>query len=143
MKIKHYVVRLLMILFFGGAIAFLMWDVIHRKSDTASIISHIIASLFILFGAIGAFTTNTDKKLKNNYKNVNLDERDDLIKLNSGNMVSNLLFWIFVSLEAISITLYTLLGTNEFLILVVIFGLLIPIKLILSIMCSIYYEKRF
>jgi uncharacterized membrane protein len=139
---KNPLVRLLMIIFFLGAISFLMWDVIQDKSDTASTIKNIIASLFVLFGAIGAFTTNTDKESKNKYKDVNLDERDELIKLNSGNMVSNILFWLFVSLEVLSITLWCLLRTNELLVLVVIFGLFIPIKLILSIVCSIYYEKN-
>lgn len=114
-----------------------------NNKDIIDIIKSSFTSLLVLFIGLNTFYTSINKDENKKADIEDKDERNKLIELNSGNLVSKIFTYLFWLLEFLFVFLWYKTKVDELLIAVVIFGLLITLKLVLDIATSIYYNRKF
>ncbi|WP_027702825.1 hypothetical protein [Metaclostridioides mangenotii] len=139
---KRFVIGIIFLLLFLVSVFLLASDLINGNKDIFIIIKRIIILLVILFCGLGSLFTSINKEENKRAEREESDERNALIELKSGSMVSIILFYLFIFFELLFILLWYKFNSDTLLIAVIIFGFLITIKFILDIATIIYYEKK-
>jgi hypothetical protein len=130
---------MIFLLLFLVSVFLLVPDIINGNKDIIIIINRIFIMLLMLFCSLGSLLTSINK---DENKRAERDERNELVELKSGSMVSKILFYLFIFFEVLFILLWYKFNIDTLLIPVIIFGFLITITFVLDIVTVIYYEKK-
>ncbi|MCR6788085.1 MULTISPECIES: hypothetical protein [Bacillus cereus group] len=106
-----------------------------------SIVS-VVVGAFVIFGITGAILTHKQPELKATYKNIPVDERDALIRVEVGNIVSRIFFWVFIALAVIFLVVWFIYRIKIYLWMSVLFDVLFLLHLVITIILYIRLDKK-
>jgi hypothetical protein len=139
---KRFMIGMIFLLLFFVSVFLLVPDLINGNKDIIIIIKRIFIMLLMLFCGLGSILTSINKDENKRAEIEERDERNELVELKSGSIVSRILFYLFIFFEILFILLWYKFNIDTLLIPVIIFGFLITITFILDIVTVIYYEKK-
>lgn len=139
---KRFMIGVIFLLLFFVSVFLLVPDLINGNKDIIIIIKRIFIMLLILFCSLGSILTSINKDENKRAEREERDERNELVELKSGNMVSKILFYLFIFFEVLFILLWYKFNIDTLLIPVILFGFLITITFVLDIVTALYYEKK-
>jgi hypothetical protein len=84
---------MIFLLLFLVSVFLLVPDIINGNKDIIIIINRIFIMLLMLFCSLGSLLTSINK---DENKRAERDERNELVELKSGSMVSKILFYLFI-----------------------------------------------